>query len=453
MARHPGCSLSPAGTRPAFSEAVRIGRLLVEKKGEILSRWRTAVRDKLGGGALDRVALEDGWGRFLDAIGGLLQRAGGGDDPLVGLDGSAHGAQRLHLGFDATEIVRETGILHGIIVEIAEERGYAFDAQEQRLLLRCFYTALATAVGEHARRRDAEVERETVDQLGRLAVDNDGSARGVVLRQLHAWAESRSASPVASAERERFSLASVLASAVAAVRDEASEREVPVLVDLATPIEIDGAPDLLLRAIVRVLGSAIGATRRGGSVVARAQILSGGRVRIDIRDECGGRSIAPAGHFLRPVLALGHPRAAGDWSIVRRAIAANRGTVHARKLPGVGCLVTIDVPGRGDEDPCCGNEPAIASAVSPPRTAPTVGLRDRAGAVAEQLRRVVEQGLLEDAPRELRARVMLSVGELATRAGVDEVTIARAERALIDLYRKVTARTRSSCVSTLSKRC
>ncbi|HEY1584085.1 MAG TPA: ATP-binding protein, partial [Polyangia bacterium] len=115
----------------------------------------------------------------------------------------------------------------------------------------------------------------------------------------------------------------------------------------------EGARDLLRRGLVRVLGAAVDGTPPGGGVTARAQILPGGRARIDIQDECGGGGVVPAGHCIRPGLALAPQRSSADWSIVRGAVAANRGTVHARKLPGVGCLVTIDLPGQGDEEPCC----------------------------------------------------------------------------------------------------
>ena len=353
MARHPDNPFHLArGLLLCYSMA--IGRLLVEHKREILTRWRLRVGKKLALGAIEPEALEQGWSRFLDELARQCAPSEHGDEHLPPPDGSAHGAQRLRLGFDASEIVRETGILHGTLVEIADEHGCAIDAAEQRLLVCCFSAFLATAIGEHGRRRDADVERETVEQLGRLAGDYDGSARGTALRELHAWAESRSAWPAAtSAGRERFSLASVLADAVADVRDAAGERGVPVLVDLATPIEVQGERDLLRRAIVRVLRSAVAATPSGGSVMARAQMLSGGRARIDIQDECGGGGVVPAGHCVRPALALAPQRSAADWSIVRGAIAANRGTVHARKLPGVGCLVTIDLPGQGDEEPCC----------------------------------------------------------------------------------------------------
>lgn len=430
-------------------------RLLGEHKAEIVCRWRARVGRKLGGGAVDGGALDDGAARLLDAVAARLA----GDEPVAAPDAGTYGAERLRLGFDASELVRETGALHCAVLAVAAEHGEVLDADEALLLARSFYVTLATAIGEHARRRDAEVEREVVEQLRGLAGALDGSARDETLARLHEWSLSQGAWPVAgAARRARFSLAAVLAEAVGALRDVAAERAVPVLVDLATPIDVDGDRDLLRRAIVRVVRCAIAATRSGGSVVVRAQMLSGGRVRIDVRDECGGRGKAPAGHFVRPALALGGARAAVDWSIVRRAIAANDGTVHARKLPGVGCLVTIDVPGRGEVDPCCdgagdgeggGDAPARRPAAQP--SSRGVALRDRAAAAAEQLRRCVDARLLDEAPPRLRSELVALAGALAVRAH-DERIVARAESALVALYRNVTARTTSSCVSTLSKR-
>jgi signal transduction histidine kinase len=125
-----------------------------------------------------------------------------------------------------------------------------------------------------------------------------------------------------------------------------------VLVDLATPIEVEGARDLLRRGLARVLGAAVAGTPPGGGVTARAQILVGGRARIDIQDQCGGA------HAARPRLALVGVVVGDDWSIVRGTVAANGGTVHRRRLPGVGCVVTIDLPGHGDDEPCCDGESA-----------------------------------------------------------------------------------------------
>ena len=271
-----------------------IGLLLIEHKRRILERWRLRVGKKLGGQALDRAALEDGCSGYLDELARLC--ATGGETPPAG---TAHGAQRLKLGFDASELVRETGILHAAILEVAAETGTLPDAAEQLWLVRSLYGTLAGAVAEHGRRCDA----------------------AAALAPGH----------------ERFSLAHVLADAVADVREAAAARELAVLVDLATPIEVEGARDLMRRALRRVLEGAVAATRRGGRITARAQILSGGRARIDIQDESGGGGGVPV-----PV---------DGW--MRGAIGANGGTVHARKLPGVGRLVTIDVPARGDEEPCC----------------------------------------------------------------------------------------------------
>ncbi|HEY2744004.1 MAG TPA: hypothetical protein VGL86_05260, partial [Polyangia bacterium] len=261
-----------------------LSRLLIARKQEILDRWRTRVGKKLAGGAFDRGALEDDWSAFLDDLARLLDRHDG-DIEQHAADGSAHGAQRLGLGFDASELVRETGMLHAVVLQTAAEHGCACDAEQQLLLVRYFYATLATAVGEHNRRRDAAVERETVAELGRLAGDCGGSDFPAAFGRLHAWAASRTA---VAAGHERFSLASVLADAVAEVRPVAIARAVTVLVDLATPIEVEGARDLLRRGVVRVLAEAVGATPAGGSVIARAQILLGGRARIDIQDQCGG---------------------------------------------------------------------------------------------------------------------------------------------------------------------
>ncbi len=331
MARHSGGLLLLAW-RLLFLLGVSLGRLLIDQKPEILERWRRRVGRKLAGGALDRGALEHGWGLFLDDLARSLEGRDGAAE-LQAIDGSAHGAQRLRLGFDASELVRETGMLHAVVLEIAAEHGCACDADEQLLIARCFYAALATAVGEHGRRRDAAVEHETVAELGRLAGDCGGSDVGAAFGRLHAWAASRT---TVAAGHDHFSLAAVLADAVAEVRAAAAARAVTVLVDLATPIEVEGVRDLLRRGLVRLLADAVTATRPGGSVTARAQILLGGRARIDIQDQCGG-----AGH------------GGNDWSIVRGTVAANGGSVHARQLAGVGCVVTIDLPGSGDAEPCC----------------------------------------------------------------------------------------------------
>ena len=312
-----------------------LSRLLVEHKREILERWRARVGRKLAGDALDRGALDDGWGSFLEDLARSLDPSDG-EATEQAADGRAHGAQRLRLGFDASELVRETGMLHAAILEVAAEHGCACDSEQQLVLVRCFYAALATAVGEHGRRRDVAVERETIAELGRLAGQCGGRDVGAAFARLHAWAASRTA---VVPGHERFSLAGVLADAVAEVRLAAAARTVTVLVDLATPIEVEGARDLLRRGIVRLLGDAVSATPPGGSVITRAQILLGGRARIDIQDQCRGN---------------GH--GGGDWSIVRGTVAANGGSVHARPLPGVGCVVTIDLPGSGDAEPCCGDE-------------------------------------------------------------------------------------------------
>ena len=84
--------------------------------------------------------------------------------------------------------------------------------------------------------------------------------------------------------------------------------------------------------------------------VATLDQISGGRLTLHV--------ITGGAHAARPRLALAGVGGGDDWSIVRGTVAANGGTVHRRRLPGVGCVVTIDLPGHGDDEPCCDGESA-----------------------------------------------------------------------------------------------
>src|SRR5690242_1577071 len=98
MARHPGRPL--VARRLLLWKTMALAELITRHKQAILEHWRLHVAKKLAGHAVDRAALEDGWSAFLDALAELAAR---GDDTGAPLDGSAHGAQRLRLGFDASE--------------------------------------------------------------------------------------------------------------------------------------------------------------------------------------------------------------------------------------------------------------------------------------------------------------------------------------------------------------
>jgi signal transduction histidine kinase len=78
----------------------------------------------------------------------------------------------------------------------------------------------------------------------------------------------------------------------------------------------------------------------------RARTNGQGRLLIEVEDECGGNA-ASAGDLFQSFgerhgvdqtgLGLG-------LSIARRAVRAQGGDIHLRKIAGKGCMFTIDVP-------------------------------------------------------------------------------------------------------------
>jgi signal transduction histidine kinase len=102
---------------------------------------------------------------------------------------------------------------------------------------------------------------------------------------------------------------------------------------------------LLAAAVANVLQNAFKFTHPHGHVALRAS-SSDGRVLVEIEDECGGLPPGDTEELFRPFeqksgnrtgLGLGLP-------ITRRSVEANGGEIRIRDLPGVGCVVTIDLP-------------------------------------------------------------------------------------------------------------
>ena len=80
-----------------------------------------------------------------------------------------HGAQRLNLGLDAAEVVREYGALHRYIIEIAGEGGLDIARDEQTVIAMWLNQGLANAVSQYVTERDMEQQREASEHLGIIA--------------------------------------------------------------------------------------------------------------------------------------------------------------------------------------------------------------------------------------------------------------------------------------------
>ena len=80
-----------------------------------------------------------------------------------------HGAQRLRLRFDVAEVVREYGLLHECILEIARDAGFTIGLHEQQVISRWLNSGIADALAQYVKQRDQERDRQTSEHLGFIA--------------------------------------------------------------------------------------------------------------------------------------------------------------------------------------------------------------------------------------------------------------------------------------------
>jgi signal transduction histidine kinase len=103
-------------------------------------------------------------------------------------------------------------------------------------------------------------------------------------------------------------------------------------------------PQILGSALMNVLNNAFKYTAPGGRVVLRGRI-AGGRLLLEVEDECGGIPDTTRDLFHaferratdRPGVGLG-------LSIARKAVASQDGNIVVRNMPGKGCVFVIDLP-------------------------------------------------------------------------------------------------------------
>ena len=89
--------------------------------------------------------------------------------PVTSGNAEEHGAQRLRLHFDVAEVVREYGLLHECILEIARDSKLTISLREQQVISRWLNSGIADALAQYVKRRDMERDRQTSEHLGFIA--------------------------------------------------------------------------------------------------------------------------------------------------------------------------------------------------------------------------------------------------------------------------------------------
>jgi signal transduction histidine kinase len=118
-----------------------------------------------------------------------------------------------------------------------------------------------------------------------------------------------------------------------------------IIEPIAPDLKADVDTQLLESALMNLLTNACKYTREGGRVTLRAR-ADGGKLRIEVQDQCGGIPEAKGDPFApfgdrrgkdRTGLGLG-------LSIARNAIRTQDGEVTVVNIPGEGCIFAIELP-------------------------------------------------------------------------------------------------------------
>src|SRR3954469_6381496 len=154
-----------------MAEDVPLGSLfevLKERREQLISCWGARIKTLVASASLPRAELLDHIPAFVDEI---IQALYPSAVPLPPMSARAeqHGEQRLGLGFDVAEVVREYGMLDDCILDIAAEAGLDIDRRDQGVVVKWLNAGIADAVSQYVKQRDLELQRQSSEHLGFIA--------------------------------------------------------------------------------------------------------------------------------------------------------------------------------------------------------------------------------------------------------------------------------------------
>ena len=323
-----------------------------------------------------KAEIEHGVPVFLDQLVAAL-RVGETSSSEIGTTAVLHGHDLLVQGFTVSQVVHDYGDVCQAITELAVETGASISATDFHALNRCLDDAIANAVTEYGReRRHSSTVEETArdnERLGYLAhelrnlintatlaydvlktgnVGAAGSTGTVLQRSLMAMTAliSRSLAEIRLTQgvqnREPFLVSGFIEELAPAAVLEANARGITLTVmPVEDGVAIEADRQVLAAAVANLLQNAFKFTRPHSGVALRVD-ASAERVLIEIHDECGGLPRGNPEELFRPFEQRSADRTGLGLGLAfsRWAVGANNGRIHARNLPGLGCVFTIDLP-------------------------------------------------------------------------------------------------------------
>ena len=298
-------------------------------------------------------------------------------NPEITKSAVLHGHDLLLQGFTVSQVVHDYGDVCQATTELAIETNASISADEFRTLNACLDDAIAGAVTEYGRERnqstlDGETARGT-ERLGFLAhelrnllntaivafevlktgnVGVAGSTGAVLHRSLmglralidRSLAEVRLTQSIQN--REQFLVSGFIDELARAATLLANAQSITLaVIPVEEGLAIEGDRQVLSAAVMNLLQNAFKFTRPRSRVTLRVGV-SPERVLIEIQDECGGLPGGNVTDLFRPFEQRSADRTGLGLGLTfsRWAVEANHGRIHARNLPDVGCVFTVDLP-------------------------------------------------------------------------------------------------------------
>jgi signal transduction histidine kinase len=348
--------------------------LLKSKRQELLDRWSATTRRDNTADAVSHTQLLDQIPVFVDELISALNPEAI-PLPSIGETAIEHGGQRLSLGFNVAEVVREYGHLHRCIIEIAAEGSVVISVREHTVIAKWLNAGIANAVSQYVTVRDGELHRQTSEHLGFIAheIRNPLSSASMAFRLLQGNLLASGGRVVQALERnlrrtlevidnalghaslrmglapriERLELRPFFEELESETGAEAQAKNIELRVTLLRDIAIDADPRLLRSAVSNLIHNAIKFSAPKTTVELRVKPIEG-RVLIEVEDGCGGLPPGRAEDLFLPLVQRGADQSGFGLglAIALQAAQAHNGTVTVHDLPGKGCVFTIDLPAK-----------------------------------------------------------------------------------------------------------
>ncbi len=151
----------------------KLAELIRRERDNLLSRWRSQVRELPSARNLEIPVLNDHIPALLDELVAALQTGSSQTIPeaLVESSPPAHGLQRLQEAFDIQEVVAEYNILRGCIHDFAANNGLRLQGEPFHVLNRVLDQAIGLALQTYATQQALEVQRRREEYLAFVAHD------------------------------------------------------------------------------------------------------------------------------------------------------------------------------------------------------------------------------------------------------------------------------------------